>query len=255
MLSQEQTKQLKEELISMKKDLEHQVEMQDPSDDSISDSVGELNSVDNHPADLATEIFEKEKDVALEEHNSKELSKVNMALEAMEDGSYGKCRECGKDIPFERLEVIPSSLYCIDHTKERTISEDRSVEEDVLEPSHRDSFQRLRDNHLINDDIDSFEDVAKYGTSETPSDYYGKMEDYNSMGDGNADDDGYPEDYEGFAVSDMEGRNPRASDSKKEEDYERQLDEEGIESNIGDIPYHERDSYLEDKVSDKKEKK
>ena len=36
------------------------------------------------------------------------------------------------------------------------------------------------------------------------------------------------------------------------EEYEELLDRKGIESNIGDIPYKKRDSYLDDKQVDKK---
>ena len=34
--------------------------------------------------------------------------------------------------------------------------------------------------------------------------------------------------------------------SDASEKYEAELDDEGIESPLGDIPYHEKDSYIED---------
>ncbi|WP_026693569.1 TraR/DksA C4-type zinc finger protein [Peribacillus kribbensis] len=254
MLDEKQMESLKEQLLSMKEDLETQVNMQDPSDDSITDSVGEISSLDNHPGDLGTELFEKEKDIALEDHNSNELQKVKDALQAMEDGNYGKCLACGREIPYERLEALPSALYCIDHASEQNISNYRPVEEDVLEPSHRDSFQRLRDNHIINDEIDSFEDVARYGTSETPSDYYEKFKDYNSMDKEKDDTEGFPEEYENFAGNDIDESNVRSIPSKENSKFERELDEEGLDSNIGDIPYHLRDSYLEESGKSSKDK-
>ncbi|MBM7692991.1 YteA family regulatory protein [Peribacillus deserti] len=248
MLDQKQTHHLKEELLALREDLQKQVEMQSPGDESLTDSVGEVSSYDNHPADLGTELFEKVKDIALVDHNSNELEKVNEALQAIEEGSYGKCIECGNDIPYERLEALPFTLYCLDHASTQNVSSDRPAEEDVLEPSHKDSFQRLRDNHIINDDIDSFEEVARYGTSETPADYFGKMDDYNSMDEDKEDSDGFTEDYESFAATDIKGENTQVFSSKKNNEFEQTLDEQGIESNIGDIPYHERDSYLEDKA-------
>ena len=51
---------------------------------------------DNHPADMGTELFEREKDIALNVHAGSELDKVDNALQAMEDGSYGKCEVCQK---------------------------------------------------------------------------------------------------------------------------------------------------------------
>ncbi|PLT29307.1 TraR/DksA C4-type zinc finger protein [Peribacillus deserti] len=256
MLNQQQTDHLKGELLVLKEDLEQQIDMQDPGEESLTESVGEVSSYDNHPADLATELFEKSKDVALVDHNSNELEKVNKALQAIEEGTYGKCRECGEDIPYERLEALPSTLYCIDHAAAGDNSfSDRPVEEEVLEPSHRDSFQRLRDNHIINDDIDSFEQVARYGTSETPADYFGKMDDYTGIEEDREDSDGFTEDFERFTATDIKGDNTRIYDSKEKEEFEETLDEQGIESNIGDIPYHQRDSYIEDKVPGENENK
>ena len=56
-------------------------------DSSQRGSVGELSAYDNHPADMGTELYEREKDFALEEHTDSELNKVNEALQAMEEGN------------------------------------------------------------------------------------------------------------------------------------------------------------------------
>ena len=39
---------------------------------------------------------------------------VDQALEAIENGTYGKCTECGEDIPYERLEVMSIALQCVE---------------------------------------------------------------------------------------------------------------------------------------------
>ena len=41
---------------------------------------------------MGTALFDREKDLALHEHAESELGKVDIALEAMAEGSYGKCR-------------------------------------------------------------------------------------------------------------------------------------------------------------------
>lgn len=41
-----------------------------------------------------------------------ELKKVNESLEAIEQGEYGKCKECGKDISEERLRAYPQAGTC-----------------------------------------------------------------------------------------------------------------------------------------------
>jgi YteA family regulatory protein len=63
------------------------------------DAVGELSSYDNHPADDATELYEREKDIALNEHAERELKEIEHALQVIENGTYGICEVCGKPIP------------------------------------------------------------------------------------------------------------------------------------------------------------
>jgi hypothetical protein len=48
-------------------------------------------------------------------------------------------------------------------------------------------------------------------------------------------------------VNDIDGKNRKAYPSKKQEEYEEILDEENIESQLGDVPYKRRDSYVEEK--------
>src|SRR5699024_9392544 len=72
---------------------------------SYIDSVGELSSYDNHPGDMGTELYERGKDIALNEHVEHELEAINKALHAIEEGTYGICRVCSGDIPYDRLKA------------------------------------------------------------------------------------------------------------------------------------------------------
>ena len=74
----------------------------------------EISSYDDHPADLASETFEREKDLALESNITDLLSKVNTALEKLEEGSYGFCDACGIEIDARRLDFFPSASLCRD---------------------------------------------------------------------------------------------------------------------------------------------
>lgn len=38
-------------------------------------------------------------------------ARIMNALERMEDGTYGKCMRCGKDIPIDRLRAVPYAEY------------------------------------------------------------------------------------------------------------------------------------------------
>ena len=59
--------------------------------------------------------------------------------------------------------------------------------------------------------------------------------------------EGFTEEYENFTATDAEGENEGFYRSSKEQHYVEELDEEEIESPLGNIPYKEKDSYIEDK--------
>ncbi|MEY2405142.1 MAG: hypothetical protein QOG39_58, partial [Acidimicrobiaceae bacterium] len=44
-----------------------------------------------------------------------QLADVELALEKLAAGSYGKCEVCGEDITDARLVAMPASRYCIKH--------------------------------------------------------------------------------------------------------------------------------------------
>ena len=44
---------------------------------------------------------------------SETLAEIEAALVKLEDGSYGKCEDCGQAIPPARLEAMPSARFCI----------------------------------------------------------------------------------------------------------------------------------------------
>lgn len=88
------------------------------TDQSESDSVGELSSYDQHQADMGTETFEREKDLSILEQVEAELGDVEHALRRLDEGTYGTCEACGKAIPDERLEAMPATRLCLEHQAE-----------------------------------------------------------------------------------------------------------------------------------------
>ena len=251
MLSTNQLNELKKRLEEDKQSIESQIDVNRHLDSSLRETVDELSTYDNHPADLGTELFERERDFALKQHKDDELSKINTALEAIEKGTYGKCLDCENDIPYERLEVLPSTLYCVNHSPETSGGDYRPVEEDIIEPPKINSFRHEPKDGVI-DTQDSFEEVAKFGTSETPADLVGDYTNYNELYNRGQNEDSYAEDYETYAATDLTGQQKTVLPSRKMEEYEELLDRKGIDSKLGDIPYKWKDSYLEDKVDEKK---
>ncbi|MCA1708548.1 MAG: TraR/DksA C4-type zinc finger protein [Actinobacteria bacterium] len=76
--------------------------------------LDELSTVDQHPADVGSETFEREKDMAILSTLEDQIAEVEKALERVQDGSYGKCESCGKPIGDERLDVVPTARYCVE---------------------------------------------------------------------------------------------------------------------------------------------
>ena len=245
MLSKEQLQHLTDRLNEQKDEFQSKLNTKRNSrmDLSEREAVGELSSYDNHPGDLGTELFEREKDVALEIHEENQLNEIEAALTAIDEGNYGKCKECGKDIPYERLEAIPSTLYCVEHSNRQTISNRRPSEEEVIMPPKPDSLQRTYDPR-IRDYTDSYQEAAQYGTSETPADMARDVKGYDDLYPDQNEDEGFANDIESFVGNGPDGeRQVYQSDVKKA--YEERLEDENLESDLGDIPYRNSDSYVD----------
>lgn len=70
------------------------------------------SQVTNHPADIGSELFEKELDIALM-NNEKDIEiKIEDAIKRVENGEYDKCKLCRGLIEGERLEVLPYTDIC-----------------------------------------------------------------------------------------------------------------------------------------------
>ncbi len=80
---------------------------------SRSEANGDLSSMPIHMADIGSDNFEQEFTLSLMENEGEALEKIESALERLEEGSYGKCEECGAKIPKSRLNAIPYATHCV----------------------------------------------------------------------------------------------------------------------------------------------
>jgi RNA polymerase-binding transcription factor DksA len=78
------------------------------------ESGGDIALVDQHPADVASETEARELDIARQTMFEARISLIDEALARITRGEYGRCVICGKQIPDERLELVPETPYCID---------------------------------------------------------------------------------------------------------------------------------------------
>lgn len=172
-----QLNHFKKRLIAEKEYLEDEIQTSNRFnlEEPLTESVQELSAYDNHPADLGSETFEREKDLALWNNSNEILQRINEAIDHLNKGIYGKCEDCGREIDLERLEAIPYTTLCIhcQHQEEDNHqSRERPIEEEVLGPPFGRTFLDDTD-VVITDGEDIWQDVARYGTSESPSDLGG----------------------------------------------------------------------------------
>ncbi|WP_117149227.1 TraR/DksA C4-type zinc finger protein [Paraliobacillus zengyii] len=225
MVTDKQVVACKEQLLTQKKEIFEHLEDHFGLDlAQVHESVGELSNYDNHPGDTATELFEREKDIALNEHIERGLKDIEEALSAIDQGTYGICEVCQKDISFDRLEAIPTTLRCLDHA-EHIVASNRPVEEEVLDPN---LTRTDEDKSTIFDVEDSWQQVSKYGSSETPSDFYNTDKTYQDMFFDSDELVSSVEEIEGFLLSDINGN--YIGVNEKHETYEDYLEENDVDS-------------------------
>jgi DnaK suppressor protein len=56
---------------------------------------------------------DREVDMALTDRDTAELAALQQALQRLQAGTYGRCHDCGADIPHARLLLEPQALRCV----------------------------------------------------------------------------------------------------------------------------------------------
>ncbi|MCF8010736.1 MAG: TraR/DksA C4-type zinc finger protein [Clostridiales bacterium] len=176
-------------------------------ENSLGDSINELSVYDQHPADVGSEVFERSKDSALQESQKIRLRGVNHALERLENGMYGICEKCNKEISLERLEAIPYTTMC------RACSENTGTNKagDSIRPVEEDVMERPVESYTGFDGEDSWESVAR-GQENAPGSgagaYYGPSnEDVDETGFvEKMDNIAYKKGKDGFFYEDNSGK-------------------------------------------------
>jgi DnaK suppressor protein len=85
---------------------------------SLGDETEEIEaSSDNHLGETATATLDREIDYTLQENSTQVLAEIDAALKRIDDGTYGQCTKCGKQIAEARLEAFPWAALCIDDAR------------------------------------------------------------------------------------------------------------------------------------------
>ena len=62
-------------------------------------------------ADMSLQDVSQEIEYRLSERASQVVADIDQALLRIDEGSYGVCARCGKEIPERRLDAIPTARY------------------------------------------------------------------------------------------------------------------------------------------------
>lgn len=68
---------------------------------------------DDESGEGSTTAVDRERDLALSAQARAEVVEIDVALDKIDEGGYGVCDRCGKNIPKARLEVIPWAALCV----------------------------------------------------------------------------------------------------------------------------------------------
>lgn len=107
-MNKKQLEALKKQLLERQQEILRQA---GASSDDIGNLQGEnaADWVDRVTLDDAmNSLMSKESDLA------RELEAISDALKKIEEGTYGICESCGKEIAYERLEAVPTARLCVE---------------------------------------------------------------------------------------------------------------------------------------------
>ena len=94
--------------------------------EGATDTVSEMTDEDDtfpDPNDRATLESDRNFTLRIRDRERKLISKIDKALQRIEDEEFGICEECGEEIGVERLKVRPVTTLCIACKQEQEIQE------------------------------------------------------------------------------------------------------------------------------------
>jgi len=189
------------------------------------------STADNHPADDGTETFERSKDLALADHFGRMLDRIDQALSAIGNGSYGVCAACGRPIPFERLEAVPYTRYCVGHAREQFVSASRPVEEEglalsLLRAGSGGRYGAREEEYGMEAGEDAWRIVESWGTASSPA--LAEDAEEGPLSAEADESEGFVEPIEQFVATDLYGRRASVVRSREYRNYLKSMEGEPL---------------------------
>ncbi len=101
--------------------------------------------------DFALDSAQDEINSQLAEVESRELERIDEALEKMRNGTYGQCAGCRSTIPLARLQALPYATCCIECK--------RKLEEHGIKSTQDADWANILD---VGDNDSTYSDVESY---------------------------------------------------------------------------------------------
>jgi DnaK suppressor protein len=76
------------------------------------EASGGLSEVPIDPADLGTHVAEEELTLSLVGNEEELMGEIDAALARIDEGTFGRCEACGKEVSPQRLHALPYARYC-----------------------------------------------------------------------------------------------------------------------------------------------
>lgn len=159
----------------------------------------ELSLIDNHPGDIATEVFLMEQGQGFENQFKNILDEIEDSLLDIKIGKYGFCKLCGKRIGKKRLDLIPYIKTCL-NCSERENKEDLINYEQLEKDQKFILFNLDSNDDLMYDREDVYQDVAEFNIT-AKDDSYSTGDDLGIMDE---DKHGLVEDIERISQEDYD---------------------------------------------------
>jgi DnaK suppressor protein len=119
--SKKELDELRDRLVAERSELQEQLSSIEEQTfaNSQSDISGEV-SFDEENADAGTFTFERERDLSIENNVRDLMRKIDRALARMDEGTYGVCSRCGRQIEKARLKALPYVDLCLKDAQEQS---------------------------------------------------------------------------------------------------------------------------------------
>lgn len=121
MLDDKTKQELRQRLLDEKRHLENQIERQNQDIHEMALDQANENTYSNHPAEAGTHLEDMDRTANIQLNLQETLEQVKRALERMDEGAYGLSEISGREIPAERLEVLPWATTLVEEQAQSKI--------------------------------------------------------------------------------------------------------------------------------------